>query len=271
MLVIISLSAIGLAVIIILFIIIKKFPALAILDAANIPGEKEAKFKEQIIKARVERDVARWGGFLGRIWLFLSKRLSASLKSQQESLKKIKTSYQANIKMPWIEKQKKIKELLTAAEEFLKKENEKAAEEKLLEIINLDQKNLGAFFQLGELYESQKKWSEASQTFGYALRLVRQHRGNHEEAAGEIVPQKIYFALAEVEKEAGNLDLALENIREALELEPNNPRYLDLILDLSIMRKDKDLANECWERLAAVNPENNKLTEWKEKISQLSE
>ena len=41
---------------VILFIIIRKFPALAILNVDNIPGEKEAKFKEKIIRQRVERD-----------------------------------------------------------------------------------------------------------------------------------------------------------------------------------------------------------------------
>lgn len=264
---IISLISLGLALAVILFIVIKKFPALAILDAENIPGEKEAKFKEQIIKARVERDLARWTGFLGRIWLFLIKRLSAALRSQQTSLKKIKTGYRMNIKMPWLEKQKKIKELASAAEDFIKKEDEKSAEEKLLEIISLDSKNLVAFFELGELYVGQKKWSEASQTFNYALKLARQLQNT--EAAGEITLQRIYFAQAEVEKEAGNLDAALENIREALELEPNSPRYLDLILYLSIMRKDKSLAQESWEKLAAVNPENQKLEKWKEKIENL--
>lgn len=268
MLTLISLIVIGLAVIVILAVIIKKFPALAILDAGNIPGEKEAKFKERIIKARVERDLARWSGFLGRIWLAISRRLGASLKSRQANLKKIKTSYRVNIKMPWLEKQKKIEGLLSAAAEFLKKEDTPAAEEKLLEIISLDQKNLSAFFQLGELYVSQKKWSEASQTFSYALRLARRHYGDKVET-GEITPQRIYFAQAEVEKEAGNLDAALENIREALELEPNSPRYLDLILCLSIMRKDKTLARESWEKLAAVNPENQKLEKWKEKIANL--
>jgi len=268
MLTVISLIVISLAVIIILTIIIRKFPALAILDAGNIPGEKEAKFKERIMKARVERDLAHWSGFFGRIWLFLSRRLSASLRSRQANLKKIKTSYRLNIKMPWLAKQKKIRELLLAAAESLKKEDEKAAEEKLLEIVSFDQKNLGAFFQLGELYGRQKKWSEASQTFDYALRLARQHHRDKTDS-GEITPQRIYFALAEIEKEAGNLDAALENIREALELEPNSPRYLDLILDLSIIRKDKNLATESWEKLAVVNPENNKLEEWKKKIEEL--
>ena len=59
---------------------------------------------------------------------------------------------------------------------------------------------------------------------------------------------------------------AKQNIQEALDLEPNNPRYLDLILDLSIMKKDKESALYYLEKLAEVNPENNKLNELSERI-----
>lgn len=268
MLTTISFIFISLAVIIILTIIVKKFPALAVLDAANVPGEREARFKEQMIKARMERDLAFVSGFFGRIWLFLIKRLGGALKAQQAQLKKIRINYKANLKIPWLEKQKKIRALAAAAQKFLKKEDEAAAEEKLVEIISLDQKNLEAFFKLGSLYAKQKKWPEARQTWEYALKLVKQ-QATDEEILSDITPQEIYFSLSTVEKESDDLATALENIREALELEPNNPRYLDLILDLSIMRKDKNLAMECWEKLATANPENQKLGERKEEIDQL--
>lgn len=256
------------ALAIILAIVVKKFPALAILDVANIPGEKEAKFKEQIMKARVERDLSRWTGIFGRFWIFLTRNLSAFLQARQASLKKIKTSYKAGLKMPWLEKQKQIRKLWAEVEEAFKKENDKIGEEKLVEIISLDQKNLDAFFRLAGLYDNQKKWPEARQTYEYALKLAHQSR-DKEEVRGDISAQEVYFALAKVEKEASDLDEALENIREALEIEPNNPRYLDLILDLSIIRKDKNLAQECLGKLAAVNPENQKLAEWQEKIENL--
>ena len=170
--------------------------------------------------------------------------------------------------MPWLEKQKQIRKLWAEAEEALKKEDEVKGEEKLVEIISLDQKNLNAFFKLASLYDSQKKWPEARQTYEYALKLARQHK-DREEISGDISAQEVYFSLAKVEKEAADLSEALENIREALEIEPNNPRYLDLILDLSIIRKDKNLAQECLAKLAAVNPENQKLEEWEEKVGSL--
>ena len=267
MLITISIILVALCLIIILTVIIRKFPALAVLNVGNIPGEKESKFKEQILKARVERDLSRWSGFFGRIWLFLSRHLGSSLKSYQTRLKKVKVNYKAEVKTPWVLKQKKIKKLALAAEEFLQKDDSLAAEEKLVEIISLDQKNLEAFSRLGDLYADQKKWPEARQTYAYALKLTRQPEAAA--AANDITPQKIHFSISNMEKEAGDPEAALENIREALELEPNNPRYLDLILDLSIIKKDKNLAMEYWGKLAAVNPENNKLAEWREEIEKL--
>ena len=266
MLILISFVLIIIAVVVILAIIVKKLPALAILDVANVPGEKEAKFKEQIIKARVDRDLTRLTGWFGRFWLGFSRRWQSLLQTQQANLKKIKVSYAANLRMPWQEKQKRLQALAGEAQEAIKKEDSSVAEEKLVEIITLDRKNLLAFVQLAALYDTQKKWLEARQTYEYALKLAK-HRGKVD--SGEIKIQEIYFSLAGVEKEAEDWDAALENIREALDLEPNSPRYLDLIIDLSIMRKDKDLAREFWNKLATVNPENQKLGEWQEKIENL--
>ncbi|MFA5024518.1 MAG: hypothetical protein WC523_06225 [Patescibacteria group bacterium] len=270
MLTVISLILIGLCLVIILAIIVKKFPALAILDVNNMAGEKEAKFKDQLIKARVERDLVKVSGGLARIWLFLSKRLSAFLTSSQKTLKKIKLNYKVGAKIPWPEKAKRIKELFIAADDLLRKESYNEAEEKLVEIISLDQKNLSAFFKLAALYAELKKWPEAQQTYRYALKLAKQY-SDDKSIMAEITVQKIYFSLAEVERENENFDAALENIREALDLEPNNPRFLDLILDLSIIKKDKELARRHLAKLATVNPGNQKLGEWEEKIERLKD
>ena len=268
MLTTISLILIFACLAIILVITIKKFPALAILDVNNLPGEKEAKFKEQIIKQRVDRDLAKISGSLGRAWLSVSKIIGRFLKNWQARLSKVKLNYRLEKRIPWPEKQKIIKAIFLEVEELLKQENFSPAEEKLIEIIGLDQKNLAAFFQLGELYRLQKKWPEGRQTYGHALKLVRQARRESTDRA-DITLQEIYFSLAELEKDAENLSAALDNVSEALELEPNNPRFLDLILDLSIIKKDKEAAAGYLERLMATNPENNKLADWQEKIAAL--
>jgi len=264
----ISIILVLVSLLVILAIIIKKFPALAILDASNMPGEKEAKFKNTIIKARVERDMAKWSGFLGRIFLFVNSWLIKIIKGAHLNLKKMKLSYKAGAKIPWPEKQKQIKDLLAEAEELIKKEQFNEAEEKLVEVISLDQKNLGAFFKLGGIYEELKKYPEARQTYEYALKLAKQFKDD-ETILGDLSLPEIYFSLAWLEKEAGNFDAAFDNVLEALEFETSSPRYLDLILDLSIIRKDKESAAKYFAKLAMANPENKKLEKIKEEIENL--
>jgi len=267
---IISLILIFLCIIIVIAIIIKKLPALAILDVNNIAGAKEAKFKEDIIKQRLERDLNKMGGLLGRLWLFVHDKINNFVKSTQSNLRKRKAVYRSTDKMSVDDKQKRIKTLLVSAEELIKDDEFNMAEEKLIEAVGLDEKNLQAFFQLAELYYSTKKWVEARQTYTYALKLAKQYK-DEKDVMGELSVQQIYFCLANLEKDADNIDESLDHVREALELEPNNPRYLDLILDLSIMKKDKDLAIEFFQKLREVNPENNKLTELAQKIESLDE
>lgn len=269
MITIISSILIFIALAIIAAIIIKKFPTLAILDVNNMPSEKEAKFKDAIMKARLERDISRWSGVVGRFFLRLNRYFSQVLHSAQENLKKVKLNYKASAKIPVDEKQEIIRKLARQAEELIKEEEFAEAEDKLVEIISLDQKNLWAFFELGGVYEELKKYPEARQTYEYALKLAKQARP--EDEGLDLNPQEIYFTLAWLEQSAGNLEAAFDNALEALEFEPNSPRYLDLILDLSIMRKDKVAAWKYFEKLAAANPENNKLVEIREKIAEMSE
>lgn len=268
MLTVISLILVGLCLAVILAILLKKFPVLAILDVNNLPGDKEAKFKDKIIKQRMERDFSKLGGAIARVFLFINHRFTNFLSSTKNQLKKVKLNYKINTHISWSEKLKRIRELFFETENNLKKENFNEAEDKLVEIISLDDKNLKAFLKLADLYDSQKKFAEARQTYEYALKLAHKHKDD-ELIVGDVNLSEIYWSLSWVAKELGDLDSAKHNIQEALDLEPNNPRYLDLILDLSIMKKDKEAALRYLEKLAEVNPENNKLADLSEKISAL--
>lgn len=268
MLTIISLILVGFCLVIILAILFKKFPVLAILDVDNLPGDKEAKFKDKIIKQRMERDFSKIGGLVARVFLFINNRFSGFLNSTKIQLQKVKLNYKINSHLSWAQRLRRIKELFLEIEHYLKKENYNEAEEKLVEIVSLDDKNLKAFLKLASLYDHQKKWTEAKQTYEYVLKLAHKHKDDDLIQAG-INLSEIYWSLSWVGKELGDLDFAKQNIQEALDLEPNNPRYLDLILDLSIIKKDKETALYYLEKLAAVNPENNKLADLSEKISAL--
>ncbi len=264
----ISIILVLIGLIIIAFIILKKFPALAILDVENIPGQKEAKFKEEIIKKRLERDLSRWGGVFIKIWQFLSSITSNPLHKAHAKLKEVKDVYRRSKKMTLSQRREHIRNLFRLAEDSLKVDDLDKAEASLIEIVSLEQKNLPAFFELADVYSTGKKWPEARQTLGYALKLCKASKEHFE---GDITLQKIYFSLALVNENLGDYKEALDNVAEALEIEPNNPRYLDLAITLAIEIKNKNYALSLFERFQEVNPENAKLAELAEEIYSLAE
>lgn len=266
----ISIILVIICLIIIAMIIIKKFPALAILDVENIPGKREAKFKEEIIKKRLERDLAKWGIIFVNIWNFFNRIISGTLHRSLERLVDIKESYRKNKKISLSQRRERIRELFKLSEENLKEGELEKAENNLIEIISLDQKKLAAFISLAEVYAKGKKWPEARQTLGHALKLVKAN-SRDEFFMNEVNLPEIYFSLSWVCDNMGDKAAAFDNIQEALEFEANNPRYLDYAIELAIENNKKDFALSLVERLREVNPDNAKLLEWEEKIGSLTE
>src|SRR3989339_428113 len=152
-------------------------------------------------------------------------------------------------------------------EEELKKNGDSdAAEKKLIEIIGIDSKNLKAFRELGNLYLSRRDFNEAKQTFEHVIKLFEKEGGG---AQDFVKLSDIYFDLASVSRAIESWDNVILNLDKALEIEPNNPRYLDTKLEISIIKKDKKQAQETYKKLAEVNPENQKLNELKKQIDEL--
>ena len=54
-----------------------------------------------------------------------------------------------------------------------------------------------------------------------------------------------------------------------MELEPENPEYLDKLVETSIMAGQKDCAEDAYRKLRMVNPENQKLISLSKRIKEL--
>jgi len=254
---IIPLLLILISLIIIMVIIIRKFPQLAVLDVENMPSEKAEKIKERIIKSRLERDFTKWNAWMENLLKSATQRFSF-FSNWLNKLRGLKEKHQEAKKLSKISLEEKIKLFLDQAQELAKKEDLESlteAEAKLIEIVSLNQKYLPAFTLLGEVYARLKKYGEAKQTFIYALRLL-------ETQTNPVAEAEINYQLSLANESLDNLDEARDNIIESLKIEPNNPRYLNTLLDLAMMQKDKALAQETLDRLSEVNPDNQKLGEW---------
>lgn len=250
-----------LALLIILFIILRRFPALAVLDVDNIPEEKEQQIKEKIIKDRMRRKFSRFNKFFGFLGDFFNK-ISKYIWDSLENFKKKQEEKIESGNLVGMVKEDKIKILFSQVKDFIKDENLKEAEQKLIEIISMDDKNLLAFSELGELYHLQGKLQEAKQTLLYALKLAEIADSKNDQT-------EINYNLSLISKDLNDIDGAMLCLFKSLEKDQNNPRYLDLMLDLCIIKKDKNLALEYLERIKEVNPENQNIAKWQDDIDKI--
>lgn len=144
-----------------------------------------------------------------------------------------------------------------------------------------------AYKGLSDLYWLMKNYEQAKETLEYALKLSENDdflysqlakisfvRGDLKQAEQNYLRSidlnnqnsANYFDLGWIYLQLEDLPRALDVAKKAVKLEENNPKYLDFLLETSLLIKDKVLAQETWNKLKTVNPENNKLAEFKEKI-----
>jgi tetratricopeptide (TPR) repeat protein len=274
----------------IVWMVMRKFPILATLDTSTIPREVENRQKQQIISLRLKRLIMPWFDRLGgrlRPVLSFGQRLFAWL---YDRLHQAKENMRQEVVLPPEEVNKQIERLVDDAEALSRQDDFEVAEKKLIEAIALDSKNIEAFRALAHLYFEKKDYEEAKQTFEHVLKLsdndedayeglaaIASQEGDYPHAKEELAAllrinnQKsdTYFNLALLCETTKDFHESLANIKKALALEANNPRYLDLWLRISIIIKDKVEAYEAFSRLKEVNPENQKLAELKAEIDEL--
>lgn len=274
----------------IIVVIVRKFSILANLDIANIPAEKEARFKERIISNRLRRNLVKILAKLNRLVMPLARGVGRFFKASLHRLDQLKHNYLAKETEPPVDTEEKISRLFNQAEEFRRRDDLVAAENKYIEIIGLDSKNFKAFKELGRVYFEKKQYDEAKQTFEHVLKLkqddediydnlarIAQETGNLNEARNDYLKSininkqnaQTYFSLAGVYQAMGKFREALSSLKKSLKIEPANPKYLDMMVEISIIIKDKALALDAYKKLFKTNPENNKIAEFKKQIDEL--
>jgi len=258
---IIPLILICVSIFIIIVIVVRKFPALANLDVENIPAEREARFKEQIVTSRLQKSLAKWKVRLGKFFGFFGRKIGQLFSWLMRKLTEAKKSHsQSQQPLSAADREKAIKELAMNNLNLDDRENFEDKEKNLIKVIELNPRQADAFISLGKLYAANRKNEEAKQALAHALKILGE--ADVEKQAG------IYYDLAEIYRETGEDEEALSTVKMAVQLAAN-PRYLDSLLEISIINKDKNSAQEAWEKLAAVNPENGKLAEYKELIESI--
>ena len=278
---------------------LRKFPQAANLDLDNLAEERETQKKREILrrslKEKGKEAKKRWAERLAPIavvWGILQKKFRLyvgkieKLLHYEELLKYRKTVKE----LPVAEKEYQINELLQQAENHALQENYEKAEELYIAAIKLDKKSVPAYRGLADTYMSKGAVEEAYQTYGFLSKLlpeddgllvklaeIAEEQGKIEEAIQYYEQATVlndslsprFYHLAELLLKTEQPEVAIEAISQAVELEPKNPKYLDLLIEVAIICGNKIMAEKHFEELRLVNPENQKLIEFKERIEKM--
>lgn len=240
-------------------LVFRKFSILSALDVSTIPQEKHEKTKEDIVEMRMKRKLERVKNALIKIWSPLGKFVSSvfnySSKKASDLEKKYRSKSQSVTETVEINQQKTLS-LLNEGDELVKAEDLPAAEKRYIEVIGLDHRNVEAYKKLGEIYTLLKDYEHAIESLQHAVKL------NEEDASVYDEISSVYLLLDDKEK-------ALMYGKEAVKLDPKNPKYLDGLVEKSIEAGDKFSAEDALRKLKRVNPENQKIEEFKQKISEM--
>ncbi len=278
---------ISVSLLIIIVIIVRKFPALTSIDVDSLHQEKQNKLKEKIVINRIKR---RLNNILKSVKLDKIKTLSkGKFNDFYEKLLNKEREYKIFHKNNRAEKAKdsdNVLEHLLAEAEFLLKSNDlKSAEKKYIEVISFDPKNIKAYEGLGEIYFRLRQFFQAEEVLKHLIKIDKKNE-NAFFRLGEISLEKgdkdiarKYFlkaiklkdhyapyllSLAEVCQSLDYNDEALSYAKQAVNLESNNPKYLDKLIELSILVNDKTLAKESLKKLKEINPQNKNILKYKQ-------
>jgi tetratricopeptide (TPR) repeat protein len=286
---------------IIFAIIFKKFPQLAHLDVNNLPAEKEARRKKQIMSQRIDEQSKT----LQKAWL---KKLEPFRKMWKIFQLKFRV-YVGRVERIWRHEQVKSfsESIPVEGNEVEKKENKfhillqeaesaslagdfEKAEELFIAAIKIDQSSPQAYRGLADTYFARGAMEEAEQTYLFLHHLnqeddrvlvklgdIAESKGNLEQAI-EYYQQAViandsasknFFHLAELFLKIKQPQIAKEALVAAVEIEPKNAKYLDLLVEVAVLCHDKILATKTLNDLRLLNPANPRLETFKSNIERI--
>lgn len=265
---------------IILSIIVRHWHVLSSIDVDALPQTRDAKTKKRIMSDRLRRQ------FHG---------VTATMKTRAEPLSELVRERTAGLRnafwdaLETLSKKRKrdvldkeeeatpssrVERTLAAAETLFEDEKFEEAEKRYIDIIAQDAKNLDAYEGLSWVYVRQKEWSSAQEVLEFLTahlhELCRKENIDPSvQSTCEMRLAKSLMELSNVYRMRENKEAAERSIIEAVELQPQNPKFLDAMLEMYIILAKKREARAALSRLRDANPENQKLEEFEARIENL--
>jgi len=253
----------------IFFLVIKKFPSLAAINIESIAKEKETKVKNRIMVERLSRGFFKFKKIMNLVFSPLAKSLVLNITQAYQKAMDLEKNNLKNQPLKKIDIQQEVTEKIEAAKKYLTERDFAKTEEICINILELDKKNIAAYEILAEIYLADRDYKKARETSRYLIKLLTKEKEKTENSDVKHRLANSYADLGYIYQLENRNSYALANFQKAVDLEPVNPRFLDLLLKISIILKNKNLAKQVFNDLKAADPENQKLEELKEEIHNL--
>lgn len=232
-------------------LVVRKFPQLVLLDVETVASEHEKKVKYDILRQRVERTSREMAHTVQRGLRPLGRLLLTWFRAMYNRVLEWERVYRRGSHAG--DAAKRITAFMEEARALAKDGEFAEAERRLVSAIALDPKYVKAYEEIGRIAMKQKHWNEAEQAFQYVLKLNPNDASTH-----------AYYG--ELESERGNVSAALLHFEDAVRRKPASPKYLSFLLEAAILAGNRDLARETFGRLKEINPENQKLPQFEQKV-----
>ncbi|MDX9893161.1 MAG: hypothetical protein RB292_01965 [Patescibacteria group bacterium] len=254
----------------IIYIIVKNFSALAVIKVETISKERENVVRNRIMIDRLYRKFVSFSRFIREVSRpFAQKINDAWTDFYNRAMELEKETIKNATPLKKIDLQQQIVQKLEDIDKLIAEEELDEAEEESINIIELDPGNLDAYDLLGRIYTLKKDYRKARETLRYLLKLLTNLSRKSDAGEDKHRLANCYSDLGWVYQLENKPKQALTSFEKSVELEPNNPRFLDLLLKISIILKNKKSAEEAFEKLRQADPDNQKLEALAEEISKI--
>jgi len=277
---------------IILVIIARHAPKAAALDVSTLPEEREAQLKSSILENRLLRKIDSIFKISTHILAPLTRNFTRWYEQGKTRMRSLERAYRFQGGLPDSEKKSAKKAQATAreAQENFAQSNFTKAETLYLSAIKMDPLSAESYMGLGTTYAKMNEWEQARETFEYvtktwpqndeafaALAMVEENQGNTDEAKDHFLHAlsinneviDYHLGLAELYLAKDDKEKAFSSLQKAQVLEPNNPKVLDRLLQVSILVGNKEIASEVLEKIKKSNPDHGKISEFEKTIKEL--
>lgn len=266
---------------VILFVWLRKFPKVKTLDVSTVPAARKAEVRDRILMERMKRSSRKSKEAVRKGASPLFKGLGGMVKKLFKKVYDLETKYkkEAETKHPLKagELKQKVKNLLKEAHKLAKDEKYQEAEKIYIEIISLDPRNQDTYKGLTDLYIEMKEYEQALQTAEFILKLEKKNSKEVERTSETGEKYRTvsnandlacaYSDIGYLYEMIGDKDKSAESYNKALDLEPNNPKNITQMMAVYIDQKKKSKALELLAHLEKINPQNQKLSEYRDSIT----